>query len=173
MTASRKHLKAAFDSTRCRDCPFFGARCPVDPGKQRQHAVLRFSQRQIDVARRRQRCAAERANAHHLRPAIEATVRSVKHPFPNGKLPVRGRSRVSMMLVGTCAMTNVRRIHRYLRTTERPDHPQRSANHQPPPALTLLLRTRSARETALLRLTHWSPDRVGPRLCRLAQASTS
>jgi len=114
VNASRKHLKAAFDINRCRDCPLFGARCPVDPGQHRQHAILRFSQHQIDVARRRQRCAAERASEHHLRPAIEATVRSVKHPFPGGKLPVRGRIRMSMLLIGSCAMTNVRRIHRYL-----------------------------------------------------------
>lgn len=112
--ASRKHLKAAFDINHCRDCPLFGVRCPVDPGQHQQHAVLRFTQRQIDVARRRQRCAAERASAHQLRPAVEATMRSVKHPFPGSKLPVRGRIRMSMLMIGACAMTNVRRIHRYL-----------------------------------------------------------
>lgn len=152
VTASRKHLKATFDFTRCQACPLFGTRCPVDPGQQRQHAVLRFSQHQIDVARRRQRCAAERASEHHLRPAIEATVRSVKHPFPNGKLPVRGRSRVSMVLIGSCAVTNVRRIHRYLRASQRPDDPKRSAKRQPQPAVTVILRARSVFETPLLRL---------------------
>ena len=45
----------------------------------------------------------------------EATVRSVKHPFGNGKLPVRGKGRVSMMLIASAAMTNVRRIWRYQR----------------------------------------------------------
>ncbi len=93
VTAGRKRLKATFDSNQCRDCPLFGQRCPVDPGQHQQRAVFRFSQHQIDVARLRQRCAAERTKDHHLRPAIEATMRSVKHPFPAGKLPVRGRIR--------------------------------------------------------------------------------
>lgn len=120
VSPGRKRWQATFDINQCRDCPLFGQRCPVDPGKHQQRAVLRFSQRQIDVARRRQRCAAERTSDHHLRPAIEATMRSLKHPFPNGKLPVRGRIRMSMLLVGSAAMTNVRRIHRYLTGKLRP-----------------------------------------------------
>jgi len=48
-----------------------------------------------------------------LRSAVEATVREVKHPFPAGKLPVRGKFRMTCMLIGSAAMTNVRRIQRY------------------------------------------------------------
>jgi len=128
VSPGRTRLKATFDINRCRDCLLFGHRCPVDPGKHQQRAVLRFSQRQIDVARRRQRCAVERAGDQHLRPAIEATMRSVKHPFPNGKLPVRGRIRMSMMLVGSSAMTNVRRIHRYLTGKRRSAAEKQAAN---------------------------------------------
>jgi hypothetical protein len=133
VSASRKHLKAAFDINQCRDCPLFGTRCPVDPGKHGQHAILRFSQHQIDIARRRKRCAAERASEHHLRPAIEATVRSVKHPFPGSKLPVRGCIRMSMLLIGSCAMTNVRRIHRYLSGRNQPNRTKPTANLWPKP----------------------------------------
>ncbi|MDO9546165.1 MAG: hypothetical protein Q7J07_05390, partial [Pelolinea sp.] len=50
----------------------------------------------------------------NLRAAVEATVRQVKHPFPASKLPVRGRFRVSCMLIGSAMITNVRRIQRYL-----------------------------------------------------------
>ncbi len=39
---------------------------------------------------------------------------SIKHPFPAGKLPVRGRFWNGCMLIGSSAMTNIRRIHRYL-----------------------------------------------------------
>ncbi len=49
-----------------------------------------------------------------MRAAVEATVREVKHPFPAGKLPVRGKFRMTCMLIGSAAMTNVRRIQRYL-----------------------------------------------------------
>ena len=172
VSASRKHLKAVFDINRCRACPLFGARCPVDPGQHRQHAVLRFKQRQIDVARRRKRCAAERASKHHLRPAIEATVRSVKHPFPGGKLPVRGRIRMSMLLIGSCAMTNVRRIHRYLSAAKQPDNANRIPNPRPLPNLTLSMRFRRACETLVERLKHWWHGVACLTPCRLPRAST-
>lgn len=155
VNASRKHLKATFDINHCRDCPLFGARCPVDPGKHRQHAVLRFSQHQIDVARRRQRCAAERASEHHLRPAIEATVRSVKHPFPGGKLPVRGRIRMSMLLIGSCALTNVRRIHRYLSGRNRPNSAKPTAIPWTKPNQPGAQPFRGKLETPMHRLLRW------------------
>jgi hypothetical protein len=155
VSASHKHLKAAFDINQCRDCPLFGTRCPVDPGKHRQHAVLRFSQHQIDVARRRKRCAAERASEHHLRPAIEATVRSVKHPFPGGKLPVRGRIRMSMVLIGSCAMTNVRRIHRYVRGRNRPNSAKPTANPWPKPNQPDAQPFRGKLDTLMHRLLRW------------------
>jgi hypothetical protein len=43
-------------------------------------------------------------------------VRSVKHPFRAGKLPVRGKFRVACMLLRSAAMTNVRRIQPTFRT---------------------------------------------------------
>jgi hypothetical protein len=44
---------------------------------------------------------------------VEATVRSVKHPFPAGKLPVRGQFRVTCLTIASAAIANVRRIQRY------------------------------------------------------------
>jgi len=44
---------------------------------------------------------------------VEATVRQVKHPFPAGKLPVRGQFRVTCMVIGSAIMSNIRRIQRY------------------------------------------------------------
>ena len=63
---------------------------------------------------RRQRSAEARASGQNLRSAVEATVRSVKHPFDDGKVPVRGQPRVSMVVLASAAMSNLRRIHRYL-----------------------------------------------------------
>jgi hypothetical protein len=76
--------------------------------------VLSFSQAQLDLALRRQRSTDARTRKQNLRPAVEATVRAVKHPFGNGKVPVRGQARVSMLLIGSAAMNNVRQITRYL-----------------------------------------------------------
>ena len=41
-------------------------------------------------------------------------MRSVKHPFPVGKMPVRGQFRVTRMVIASAATANVRRIQRYL-----------------------------------------------------------
>jgi hypothetical protein len=82
--------------------------------------VLYFSQQQLDLALRRQRCAQARIAGDNLRVAIEATVGAVKRPFNNDQLPVRGPFRVKMMLLGSAFMVNLRRIHRY----------QKAKNHQ-------------------------------------------
>lgn len=110
---SKDRYLAYFRLEDCEGCPF-AAECPATPLKRRPKRALRFSAQQQHVARRRQRSAQARENGHNLRAAVESTVRSVKHPFRNGKVPVRGQPRVSMMLIASVAMTNVRRIWRYL-----------------------------------------------------------
>jgi hypothetical protein len=109
---SHRYL-ARFDATVCETCPLADS-CPTQSLKQRPERVLRFSQQDLNCAMRRQRCAAARAGPRNYRAAVEATVRAVKHPFRNGKVPVRGKPRVSMVLVGPAAMNNARQIHRYL-----------------------------------------------------------
>jgi hypothetical protein len=105
--------RAAFDAAGCEGCLFFDS-CPTEPLKCTPERVLRFSQQNVDLALRRQRSAEARASGPNLRPAVEATVRSVKHPFGNGKVPVRGQPRVSMVVLASAAMSNLRRIHRFL-----------------------------------------------------------
>jgi hypothetical protein len=115
VTPGRKEdrYRAAFDAAGCEGCPFLDS-CPAEPLKRTPERVLRFSQQEVDLALRRQRSAEARASGQNLRSAVEATVRSVKHPFDNGKVPVRGQSRVSMVVLASAAMSNLRRIHRYL-----------------------------------------------------------
>jgi hypothetical protein len=103
---------AYFDGEVCRGCPFVD-QCPTNPHKHKRRRVLRFSQRDVSIALRRKRSADARAAGKNLRAGVESTVRSVKHPFGNGKLPVRGKPRVSMMVIASTAMTNIRRIHGY------------------------------------------------------------
>jgi len=103
---------AHFDKSICEHCPLLD-KCPADPLKRTPQRVLRFTQQQVNVARRRQRSAEARASGQNLRAAVEASVRSLKHPFGNGKLPVRGKPRMSMMIAASAAMSNLRRIHRY------------------------------------------------------------
>jgi len=103
---------AYFDSAVCRDCPFVD-QCSTEPLKRKPKHVLRFSQQETDLALRRKRSADVRDAGKNLRAGAESMVRSVKHPFGNGKLPVRGKPRMSMMVLASAAMTNIRRIHRY------------------------------------------------------------
>lgn len=106
---------ADFPAETCAGCPL-RAQCPTQPLQQRPVQVLRVSQRQIEVARLRQACATTRnAGPPHLRPAVEATVRSLKHPFGDerSQLPVRGQRRVTMVMIAAGVMVNLRRIWRY------------------------------------------------------------
>jgi hypothetical protein len=103
---------ASFDLSICKDCPFF-AQCPTQARRRAGERVLYFGQQEVNVAHRRDNQRQATASRRNLRSAVEATVRSLKHPFPNAKLPVRGLVRVSMMMVASAAMTNVRRIWRY------------------------------------------------------------
>jgi hypothetical protein len=110
---SRDRYLAYFSFEECKGCPF-ASDCPAKPLKRRPKRALRFSTQQQQVARRRQLSTRAKESGQNLRAAVEATVRSIKHPFRNGKVPVRGQPRVSMMIIGSAAMTNVRRICRYL-----------------------------------------------------------
>lgn len=106
---------ADFPAETCAACPL-RERCPTHPLQQRPVRVLRVAQRQIAVARLRQDCDATRnAGPPHLRPAVEATMRSLTHPFGDERhqLPVRGQRRVTMVMIAAGVMVNLRRIWRY------------------------------------------------------------
>jgi hypothetical protein len=103
---------ACFDADACAGCPLL-EQCPTKPLKRNpQYRTLYINQQQVNVAHRRHNQRQAKASGQNLRSAVEATVRSLKHPFGNGKLPVRGRPRMSMMMVASAAMTNIRRIWR-------------------------------------------------------------
>lgn len=103
---------ALFDQEICKDCPF-AAKCPTKAIRRKPGRMLRFSQREVNITHRCENQQRAKASGRNLRSAVEASVRSVKHPFGNNKLPVRGKRRVSMMMVASAAMSNVRRIWRY------------------------------------------------------------
>lgn len=108
----QKAFVAHFDPAICQDCPLF-ERCPAQPGKRDERHHLRFTQAEARAAERRRLSREHERESRYLRPAVEASVRSLKHPFPAGKLPVRGRFRMTCMIINSAAMTNVRRIQRH------------------------------------------------------------
>jgi hypothetical protein len=106
---------AHFDPGKCQECLFFNEnRCRAQAGKKDPRLKLSFTQQEVNWAKRRRRHQAFKKEDGNLRAAIEASVRSLKHPFPNGKLPVRGLFRVTCLMISSAAMINSRRIHRYL-----------------------------------------------------------
>lgn len=87
--------------------------CPARPGKKRPSFRLTFRASQIAVAKRRRKMRQSIQEGRNHRAAIEGTVREVKHPYPTGKLPVRGLFRMTCIMVCSAAKTNILRIHHY------------------------------------------------------------
>jgi hypothetical protein len=108
----KKSFVAHFEVEDCQSCPYSQA-CPAKLGKRDPRRHLRFTQAQTNVAQRRRRSQIHLEDGRNLRAGVEATVRQVKHPFPAGKLPVRGKFRVTCMVIGSAIMSNIRRIQRY------------------------------------------------------------
>ncbi len=112
-TAGR--YSAGFDGSECEQCPLRD-RCPAKRLKKRNVYVYRFSDSNVRVAQQRRQLAESGAEAVNQRASVESTVRSIIHPFGGHlfKMPVRGKSRVTTMVVLGGAMVNIRRITRYL-----------------------------------------------------------
>jgi hypothetical protein len=108
---------AYFEELLCAECPLQD-QCPAEKLQRKAQRVLRFSGKQWRVAKRRRNSDKLRESGENLRSAVEATIWSVVHPFPDGKVPVRGQARTSMMIFASAIMSNVRRIHRFLREKE-------------------------------------------------------
>ena len=105
---------ARFDPQPCAACPFFQQECRV---KAYIHTppTLHVNQRSIQVARLRQGMS---STNYAIRANVESTIHAFKHPFPAGKLPVRGLVRTHMLVYGSALMVNLRRVHRYLHADE-------------------------------------------------------
>jgi hypothetical protein len=121
-------LVADFEPLVCERCPFHkSGQCRAKPGKRDKHYHLDFNPHEVQVARRRQAKDQQKHTGKNLRAAVEATMRTLKHPFPTGKLPVRGLFRVTSLIVGSALMGNVRSILRYEKAKYK-KNPARSAS---------------------------------------------
>jgi hypothetical protein len=112
-SSQKKAFVAHFNAEVCSTCPLLD-QCPAQPGKRDLRRHVRFTQAEAHASERRRRSLKQQKEGRNLRAAVEATMRSIKHPFPAGKLPVRGKFRMASMLIGSAAVSNVRRIQRYL-----------------------------------------------------------
>jgi hypothetical protein len=121
---------ARFALAHCQACPAFQTRCRVRPMQRRAVAQLEFTRTEVLWALRRQRHRRLRQTPGDPRAAIEATVRTVKHPN-GGRLPVRGLRRVTDMVIGAAAVANVRSILRFHKRRWKRKLAQEAAQWQP------------------------------------------
>jgi hypothetical protein len=112
-SSQKKAFVAHFVPEACQTCPLVEI-CPAQPGKRDRRYHLRFTQAGAHNSERRRRSKEFLKEGRNLRAAVEATMRSIKLPFPAGKLPVRGIFRIACLTIGSGAVINVRRIQRYL-----------------------------------------------------------
>jgi hypothetical protein len=130
--ARQSGWQARFDPGGCAACPFQKeGRCRAKPQKRDPRYLLAFTDKESQAAQRRKAYLAHKGDRHNLRSAVEATMRSVKHAFPAGKLPVRWQFSVTCMMIASAATTNVRRIQRYLDAkTKRENEQKKTSNEQ-------------------------------------------
>ena len=122
---TQHNLIADFDPTICKACPFHeNQQCRAKPGKRDPRYHLDFTPQEARVAQRRQVTKEYEQNGRNPRAAVEAVMRVIKHPFPAGKLPVRGLFRVSCMIIGSAFMANARSITRYLAAKKKEERRQ-------------------------------------------------
>jgi len=112
VTPGRKEGRyiARWAETSCPECRFSKHHTASKPSVK---TCLRFSQTDLNRAFRRQRMRTYHSGKKNLRAAVEATVCALKRPFNNDKVPVRGKIRLSQVMIGSSAMVNIRRIERY------------------------------------------------------------
>ena len=111
---AHERCRAHFDAARCLACPLL-TQCRAKPAQSGLCFAIYLTFRRVQVALTRQICNTAQGPGRNRRAAIESTIRSIKHPFGGqaGKLPVRGRRRVTMVIIASALMVNVRRIRRF------------------------------------------------------------
>ena len=112
----------------CLTCPLL-TRCQVRPQRNNLNPTLYLDTRSVLLARKRQALDALPDSERNLRPAIEATIRSIKHPFRHGRILRRGKFRIACAVIASAFMVNARRIHHALHRNPpaaRPAHPSLS-----------------------------------------------
>jgi hypothetical protein len=126
-SSQKKAFVAHFATEMCSKCPLV-SKCPAQPGTRDPRQHVRFTQAAAHASERRRRSQEHQKEGLNLRAAVEATMRSIKCPFPAGKLPVRGKFRMASLLIGSAAVSNVRRIQRYLQAKSKAEMAQHVAH---------------------------------------------
>jgi hypothetical protein len=109
-SAKGQSFRLDFPLESCQACPL-QAQCPIQTNSK--HSWLRVPKERAASSQRRRRFEQTKAEARALRPAVEATMFQLMHPFPKDKVPVRGLFRVGYVVLCGVLALNLRRIDRY------------------------------------------------------------
>jgi hypothetical protein len=93
--------------------------CPVRRNVKNTRFFLTVTQKQAAAAQRFRRFRRTKAQARALRTAIEATAFQLTHKMPHDKVPVRGRFRITNVVLCSALALNARRIDRCLKGKQR------------------------------------------------------
>jgi hypothetical protein len=162
-TCQKKGFVAHFELANCQACPFFQTTCPGVVGKRNPNVHLNFSQQAANVAHRRRQSKAHQKKGRNLRAAIEATMHEIKHPYPDGQLPVRGLFRVTWMILGAAMAANACRIQRYLKAKMEGKNgsnavPEEQKSSQEQQNISIFTRLQAILLIGLRLFGHWKPS---------------
>jgi Transposase DDE domain/Transposase domain (DUF772) len=111
---TNKNYRLVFNQAVCGTCPLQD-RCRGTISSDQARRTMFIPSRTFHNTLARQRSKTVQGPGRNRRAAVEALMRCLKHPFggQRGKLPVRGKVRVTMLMVAAALMVNLRRIWRY------------------------------------------------------------
>lgn len=113
-------FRLCFDPATCANCPYFQQhQCPVELRKDQTACQLKVPKERAASSQRRRRFEQTKEAARALRPAVEAAMFQLTCHMPGDKVPVRGRFRVTMLVLCSALAVNARRIDRYLKDKQR------------------------------------------------------
>jgi len=113
-------FRLCFEPATCLICPFYQQQqCPVELRKDQTACQLKVPKERAASSQRRRRFEQTKEAARALRPAVEATMFQLTCHMPADKVPVRGRFRVTTVVLCSALAVNARRVDRYLKNKQR------------------------------------------------------
>jgi hypothetical protein len=139
---SARSCRLDFPLAVCSTCSFhLQQQCPARRNVKKTRFFLTITQKQAAAAQRLRHFRQTKAEARALRTAIEATVFQLTHAMPNDKVPVRGRFRVTNVVLCSALALNARRIDRYLKGKQRGKFTKKNRQSGDPSSLLLFFET--------------------------------
>jgi len=115
---SSNKVEIHFDQQTCEDCSLF-SRCPAKLNREENAYVLKANLVKVNIEQRRRFEASEEFSSRYdIRAGIEATNSELKRKHGMGRLRIRGRPRVELVVFMKTLACNIKRMVRHLISPE-------------------------------------------------------